>query len=187
MLGGHEEIGYYKHCQWILAGGHLTMKIYPAYPGQPLVSSQLFAAPLTQLSLAPHQALWLRVQLRTTLSVFTWCQQKLMSQINMENDWSHRRIYQEKFKVAYECRRPSQVRQTQKVIFQSRVSMKYATVVAPWLVFETPSGQWWSAYQLPTMVDGEQRPCACDLIKILNHCKYEAWREALCLRVSVEG
>ena len=53
MLGGHEEIGYYKHCQWILAGGHLTMKIYPAYPGQPLVSSQLFAAPLTQLSLAP--------------------------------------------------------------------------------------------------------------------------------------
>ena len=68
---GHEEIGYYKHCQWILAGGHLTMKIYPAYPGQPLVSSQLFAAPLTQLSLAPHQALWLRVQLRTTLSVFT--------------------------------------------------------------------------------------------------------------------
>ena len=71
MLGGHEEIGYYKHCQWILAGGHLTMKIYLAYPGQPLVSSQLFAAPLTQLSLAPHQALWLRVQLRTTLSVFT--------------------------------------------------------------------------------------------------------------------
>ena len=53
MLGGHEEIGYYKHCQWILAGGHLTMKIYLAYPGQPLVSSQLFAAPLTQLSLAP--------------------------------------------------------------------------------------------------------------------------------------
>ena len=33
MLGGHEEIGYYKHCQWILAGGHLTMKIYLAYPG----------------------------------------------------------------------------------------------------------------------------------------------------------
>ena len=57
--GGHEEIGYYKHCQWILAGGHLTMKIYPAYPGQPLVSSQLFAAPLTQLSLAsPHIRLY---------------------------------------------------------------------------------------------------------------------------------
>ena len=45
-------------------------------------------ADTTQPRPAPHQALWLRVQLRTTLSVFTWCQQTLMSQINMENDWS---------------------------------------------------------------------------------------------------
>ena len=77
-----------------------------------------------------------------------------------------------KCKVAYDCR-------PKKLIFpkfQSRVSIKYATLVAPWLVSETPSGQRWSHstnYQ-PTTVHGEQRPCAGDLIKKLNDCKYGA-------------
>lgn len=92
---GHEEIGYYKHCQWILAGGHLTMKIYLAYPGQPLVMVLTIVcgpADTTQprptsgfmaQSAAPHHIICLHM-MSTKINVLN---------INMENDLSHQRIY----------------------------------------------------------------------------------------------